>query len=72
MSIEEIIEQAKQKGDGLKFKAKEGQSINSEVVFEVVDAYFGFLTYPKLNGGFFRVSDLKQMSNTPLEFELVE
>lgn len=71
MSIDEIIARAKEENGVLKFKALEGQDVTSDIIFEVVDAYFGFLTYPKLEDGFFTVGQLKQLSSEPLQFEIV-
>lgn len=71
MTIEEIIAKAKAEGDGLKFKAAPGQEITSEVVFEVLDAWFGFITYEALQGAYFPASYFTKLSTKPLVFELV-
>lgn len=71
MTIDEIIKKAKDEGDGFKFKAKEGQSIRPDVTFEVLDAWFGFITYSSCEG-FITVNQLKEMIPFEIDFELVK
>ena len=70
MKLDEIIELSKEKGDGMRFTADPGQNIKEEIVFEVLDAHFGFITYTGSQGGFVTVDTLKKHGMAGIEFTI--
>lgn len=67
MTLDEIIEISQEKGDGMQFTANPGQNIKEEIVFEVLDAHFGFIEYTG-SGGFVTVDQLKELGMGEVEF----
>lgn len=71
MKISEIISYSQEHGDGVKFVAEPYQGIRQGLIFEVLDAHFGFIVYEG-SRGFMTLEQLKEIGLDQKEFKLLE